>query len=317
MFGFIKTIQQFINKLKSNKRLWFTTIFIIATFGVVLSTYLLIFTTSKTSDKVYASQTRAYELHLKSLESLIETKLHQIAIALAQNNNIIDSLLLSDKTTLEQIENEFNSEIKEEERNSLLIKIHSALNQNEILRNSLMSTIQTKNNIFGPEVIYNGIFYVFLLPVIKDERVIGIIEVRQSIYALMDSFKRLQQEQIFLLDSKMLPLLSIQNREGIYFQVGKNYLVNSKIYNTTTLGYLDNIDLHSLQQIISGEYIVTKDLYLNGVVVRDTNGVDIGLILMGQSINQDGSFVDMSKNMTNQVVMIALGLIVSLLLFLF
>jgi len=71
------------------------------------------------------------------------------------------------------------------------------------------------------------------------------------------------------------------------------------------------------KKIASGDYILTKDYYLNGVVVRDTNGADIGLIVMGQNINQDGGFIDMAKNMTNQVVMIALGLIVSLLLFLF
>lgn len=317
MFGFIKTLQQFIRKLKNNKRVWFTTIFIFATIGVILSTYMLILTTSKTSNKVYETQTRAYELHLKSLESLTETKLHQIALALSHNKEIITALFANDKATLEQIENEFNSEIKEEEKNSLLIKIHPTSNQNEILRSSLMSALQTKNNIFGPEVIYNGIFYIFLMPIIKDEKVIGIIEVRQSIYALMDSFNRLKQEQVFLLDSKMLPLLSIQNREGLYLQIGKNYLVNSKLYDSSTLGYLDSVDFISLQKIISGDYIVTKDLYLNGVVVRDTNGVDIGLILMGQKVSQDGSFIDMSKNMTNQVVMIALGLIVSLLLFLF
>lgn len=317
MFGFIKMLQQFVSKLKNNKRLWFTIVFIFATSGVALSTYILILTTSKTSDKVYAAQARAYELRLKSLESLIETKLHQIALALSRNKETTTALLSNDKATLEQIENEFNSEIKEEEKNSLLIKMHSATNQNEVLRHSLVSAVQTKNNIFGPEVIYNGIFYIFLMPVIKDEKVIGIIEVRQSIYALMDSFNGLKQEHVFLLDSKMLPLLSIQNREGIYQQVGKNYLVNSKLYNSETIGYFDSVDFVSLQKITSGDYVVTKKIYLNGVVVRDTNGVDIGLIVMGQKVGQDDSFIEMSKNMTNQVVMIALGLIVSLLLFLF
>lgn len=317
MFGFIKMFQRFIKKLKSNKRLWFTTVFLISSIGIVVLTSLLIFTTNNVSNKVYANQAIEYELRLKSLESSIETKLNQINIALKQNLNIINAVSENNQVRLEELENQFNSQIKEEEKNTLLIKLYSVKNKDEILRNSIISSIQTKNNIFGVEVIYNGVFYIFLSPVIQDDEVIGVIEVRQSIYALKDSFNALKQEHIFLLDSKMAPLLSIQYKEGKYMPVGKNYQLNTGIYDTQTLGYIPDIDFKAIQKIIDGEYILTKDLYLNGVVVRDTNGVDIGLILLGENITKNGGFINMSQNMTNQVIMIALGLIVSLLLFLF
>ena len=317
MFGFIKMIQQFIAKLHSNKRVWFTTIFFTATIGVILATYLLISTTNRVSSKVFAQQTKEYELRLKSLERLIQKKLAQLSIAFLQNEKLLNAIEANDQETLLQISNQYSSSITEDEQNSLSIKFYATQNRSEILRNSIIASIQTKNDIFGVEVVQDGVFYIYLKPIIKEEQVIGVIEVRQSIYALNGSFETINQEHVFLLDSKMLPLLALQVREGVYLPVGKNYLVNNKIYNSTTLGYISDVDYASLQKIASGDYILTKDYYLNGVVVRDTNGADIGLIVMGQNINQDGGFIDMAKNMTNQVVMIALGLIVSLLLFLF
>jgi hypothetical protein len=115
----------------------------------------------------------------------------------------------------------------------------------------------------------------------------------------------------------MLPLISIQNKEGIYIPVAKNYLINSKKYDSVTLGHIPELDNLALENIMKGNYVITKELYLTGVIIRDMNGVDIGLIVMGENINKDSSFVNMAKTMTNQVIMIVLGLIVALLLFLF
>ncbi|KIM07656.1 MAG: hypothetical protein KU29_06585 [Sulfurovum sp. FS06-10] len=317
MFGFIKMIQKWIAKLQSNKRMWFTTIFVIASGGILLSTYLLISTTERVAQNVYVNQTKEYELRLKSLEKLIEKKLHQVAIAFSQNNALIEAIQANDTVTLDQIANQFNTLLTEQNNSSLNIKFYSIQKQNEIIRNSIIAAIQTKNNIFGPEVIHDGIFYFFISPIIKDNQVIGVIEVKESIYTLKESFNALKQEYIFLLDSKMLPNLSIQNREGLYLPLVKNFLLNNKVYDTKTQGYMSDIDNTSIQKILSGDHLVMPELYLNGVIIRDINGVDIGVTIMGQTRHLEGGFINIAQNMTSQVVMITLGLIVSLLLFLF
>ncbi|MFT7004792.1 MAG: hypothetical protein ACJAWW_002157 [Sulfurimonas sp.] len=310
-------IQKFISRLKSNKRLWFTSIFIISILGIASSTYLLVSTTTRVSNSVYTSQIKDYELRFKNLENLTKNKLSQIALALKQDDRLINSFKDNNVTNLEQIQNKFNSSIKSQEENTLILKLYSTKNKEEVLRNSVISSIQAKNDIFGVEVIYNGIFYIYLLPVSEDDKIIGVIEIRQNIYSLRENFTNLKQEQIFLLDSKMLPLLSIQNKDGIYIPVAKNHLINSKIYDSVTLGYLPELDHLALEEIMKGNYIITKELYLTGVMIRDLNGVNIGLVVMGENINKDSSFVNMAKTMTNQVIMIVLGLIVALLLFLF
>jgi predicted PurR-regulated permease PerM len=124
MFGFIKMIQQFIAKLHSNKRVWFTTIFFTATIGVILATYLLISTTNRVSNKVFAQQTKEYELRLKSLENLLQKKLAQLSIAFLQNEKLLNAIEANDQEALLQISNQYSSSITEDEKNSLSIRFY-------------------------------------------------------------------------------------------------------------------------------------------------------------------------------------------------
>lgn len=317
MFGFIKMLERLLTKIRSNKRLWFTSIFIIAILGIGLSLFMLISTTDRISNEVYVSQTKEFALRYKDLEKIKERKLQKLAAVVSYDNDLMDKIQNNDTNGIIQFENDLNTKISGQEKSFIAFKFYSTQNKTEVFRNTIISAIQTKNSIFGLEVLFDGIFYVYLLPVLKDDKVTGIIEVKESIYALKDSFDRLGQEFSFLLDTKMAALLSIQNRDGVYQDIGKNYLIDNKIYNNKTLANLASLDEQSLQKIAKGDYVVNKEFFLNGRLVRDTNGIDIGLLIFGESVNKEGGFIGMAEKMTNQVVSIALGLIVSLLLFLF
>lgn len=317
MFGFIKMLQRIISKLKSNKRLWFTSIFMISILGLGLSLFMLISTTNRIAKEVYNSEVKQFDLRYKDLERLKEKRLQKLAVMGSINKNIIDKLEKNDANGILELENEINTKIVEKEKDLLAFKFYTIQNNTEVLRPSLITAIQTKNTIFGIEVLPEGLFYVYLLPIEKDNKVIGVIEVKESIYSLKDSFSRLNQQCVVLLDVKMLPMLSLQNRDGIYQDIGKNYLINNKIYDSTTLGLITSLDEISLRKIAMGEYFVNKESFFNGMTIRDSNGVEIGLVIMGESINKEGGFINMTQKMTQQVIAIALGLIVSLLLFLF
>lgn len=115
----------------------------------------------------------------------------------------------------------------------------------------------------------------------------------------------------------MIAMISQQNKDGIYQEVGKNYLINSKIYESSFVSSISSIGENALQKIANGEYVVGQEFFMNGLLLRDTNGVDIGMLILGESVEKEGGFINMANKMTNQVVSIALGLIVSLLLFMF
>lgn len=316
MFGFIKMLNNLMTKLKQNKRLWFTTIFIIACTGISLALFLLISTTDNISKEVYISQTKEFEATFKDLEKLQEIKLQEISMLASYDAELIQAIEDNSVESIEKIEEDIRIKLNQKNQNTLSVEFYSSQNISEKFRSSVVSAMQTQNDIFGIEVLFDGVFYVYLLPIIKDDNVIGVVEAKESIYSLKNSFDRRVKEFTFLLDKKMLPFLSLKSRDGVYSDVGKNHLINIKAHKGIIVSYLSNLDDNSLEQLISKEYISDKEYFLNSTIIRDINGVDIGLIVLGESINEDSGFINMVQKMANQVVLITLGLIVSLLLFL-
>jgi hypothetical protein len=317
VFGFIKMFNNLMTKLKKNKRLWFTSVFIVSCTGIGLALLMLITTTDTISKEVYVNQNKEFINIFKNLEKIEEIKLEEISILASYNTIFIQALQENDIQAISKMQEEINSKLNKKEQNTLSIKFYSTQNTTEKLRSSVVSAIQTKNNIFGLEILFDGVFYVYLLPIIKDDTVIGVVEVKESIYTIKDSFDRKGKEFVFLLDKKMLPFLSIQTKDGVYTDIGKKYLVNTKKHNGKIVSHIGTLQDKALENFVQENYISDKEYFLNTILIRDINGVDIGLIALGESIDEDSGFINMVQKMANQVVLITLGLIVSLLLFLF
>lgn len=316
MFGFIKMFNNFMTKLKKNKRLWFTSVFIVACAGIALALMMLITTTDNISKEVYVSQTKEFVNTYRDSEKLQELKLQEISIVASYNEEVTKFLEENDLENITKIEEEINARLNQKQQNTLNVKFYSTQNTTEKLRNSVVSAIQTKNNIFGIEVLFDGIFYVYLSPIIKDDTVIGVVQIKESIYFVKNSFERQNKEFVFLLDKKMLSFLSLQNRDGIYNEVGKNHLVDNKINNNKITSHLASLEANNFQKITQEEYMTDDVYFLNGTLIRDINGVEIGVLVLGESIENEDGFTNMAQKMADQIVLITLGLIVSLLLFL-
>ena len=316
MFGFIKMFNNFMTKLKKNKRLWFTSVFIVACAGIALALMMLITTTDNISKEVYVSQAKEFVNTYRNSEKLQELKLQEISIVASYNEEVTKFLEENDLENITKIEEEINARLNQKQQNTLNVKFYSTQNTTEKLRNSVVSAIQTKNNIFGIEVLFDGIFYVYLSPIIKDDTVIGVVQIKESIYFVKNSFERQNKEFVFLLDKKMLSFLSLQNRDGIYNEVGKNHLVDNKINNNKITSHLASLEANNFQKITQEEYMTDDVYFLNGTLIRDINGVEIGVLVLGESIENEDGFTNMAQKMADQIVLITLGLIVSLLLFL-
>jgi hypothetical protein len=317
VFGFIKMLNNLMAKLKQNKRLWFTTVFIVSCAGIALALLMLITTTDNISKEVYVNQTKEFVDTYKDLEKLQEIKLQDISILASYDATVVQAIEDNNIENITKMQDDINTKLNQKKQNTLSIKFYSTQNTTEKLRSSVISAIQTKNNIFGIEVLFDGVFYVYLSPIIKDDKVVGVVEAKESIYSIKESFDRKGKEFVFLLDKKMLPFLSIQNRDGIYTDIGKNYLINTKKHNSKIVSHISTLKDKILENFVQENYISDKEYFLNTTLIRDINGVDVGLIALGESINEDSGFINMVQKMANQVVLITLGLIVSLLLFLF
>ena len=315
MFGFIKMLNNLMTKLKQNKRLWFTSIFVVACAGISLALLMLISTTESISKEVYVSQSKNFVETYKDLVKVQEIKLHDISLLVSYDETLIQALGNNNLESIKKIQKDINTKLNQKNQNTLSVTFYPTQNTTEKLRSSVVSALQTKNSIFGIEVLFDGVFYIYLLPIVKDNVVIGVIEAKESIYLVKESFERRTKEFVFLLDKKMLPFLSLKNRDGVYSDIGKNHLVNIKMHNNKIVSYINSLEDKSLESFAQENYIYDKEYFLSSYLLRDINGVGIGMLILGESIDEENGFINMAQKMANQVVMITLGLIVSLLLF--
>jgi hypothetical protein len=87
------------------------------------------------------------------------------------------------------------------------------------------------------------------------------------------------------------------------------------MHNNKIVSYINSLEDKSLESFAQENYIYDKEYFLSSYLLRDINGVGIGMLILGESIDEENGFINMAQKMANQVVMITLGLIVSLLLF--
>ncbi|MBE0496060.1 MAG: hypothetical protein IBX45_06590 [Campylobacterales bacterium] len=317
MFGFIKMIENFLRKLRTNKRAWFSTIFLVSITGIGLSLYLLITLTDAIAEEVYQSQAREHRLKLRNFEQIKEGELKRIAVLLSSNSTWIAAVKSHDVALIDSLKQPFYTLLEGKKSPPIEISFYTAGTPRESLRSTINSSFQSKNDIFGIEVLHDGVFYVYLMPILEEGEVIGVVEIKESIYAIKENFNRLGKTYLFILDGKMLSSIAVQFRDGVYEEISQDFFINKNIYDSTEMMYAGILNESAIRTFNNGGYLLEKEFYLTGTPVRDSTGVVIGLVIFGENANEEGGFVGMSNKMSQQVIMVALGLIVSLLLFMF
>lgn len=121
MFGFIKMIEQIIAKLKSNKRVWFTTIFALSVSGIALSILMLITTTDRIANEVYISQNKDFTLRYKELEKLKEKRLEKLTLVASNITDLFNAFSQKYNDKILAIENELNTKMGEKDKENLFL----------------------------------------------------------------------------------------------------------------------------------------------------------------------------------------------------
>ncbi|MFT7860740.1 MAG: hypothetical protein ABXS93_07370, partial [Sulfurimonas sp.] len=67
MFSFINFIQSLIKKMKQNKGLWFTTLTLVSTFGILASMFLINYMSNNVAQKIYMKVHRVNSTHLENI----------------------------------------------------------------------------------------------------------------------------------------------------------------------------------------------------------------------------------------------------------
>lgn len=317
MFSFIKYIQGLFEKLKKNKGLWFTTITTVSVIGIIVSMYIITTMTSNVSQKVYASMAKDYKNRLDSYTFGKKSEFKKIIIGIYENKPLLEFIAQNNAEQIKVFQTKINDSLKQNGINNYAIDFYSTVGENKVFRNSINSAINSKNSVYGIDVTPKGVFNTYIQPLVNDDGVYGIIEVKESIHNYRKFFEAIDDEYVFLLDKKILPQISIEHKVGKYREMNENYTLAQTFYDTKFASTITEISDEKFEMLKNKEYLIDGVYYRTYHKVRDVNGVNVGVMIMGELIDKESGFVNLADSMTKTVTMVALGLIISIILFMF
>lgn len=317
MFSFFKFLQQTLKNLKQNKGLWFTTLAVISIVGIFLSLYLLTHMTQSASEEVYESISTTYNKSYKNNVNEKQREFRRIIYTITSNNNFINNIQSNNLIAVQEDIKTYNEGFKKTGSNSLESVFYPVINQVNQYRNSINSVITSRNKAFGLEVLLEGVYFVYIEPIIKDDVLIGVLELKEHLHSFKDDYLKENSIFLFLLEEKMLNKLSINARNGKYREVLDETLVQEDKYDSLFYGKIIENGRDAYRNMVETGYSV-DDVYFRSVQkVSDLNGNVIGLVILGQTVADTGAFVNIVDRMTKMVTTVALGLVISILLFMF
>lgn len=317
MFSFIKYLQGLKERFQRNKGLWFTTITVVSIIGIILTIYLITTMTSNVSEKVYQSMAKEYKLKVTNLFDAKQEEFKKIAAVISMNENLLQQIETNKLDDIISYETQLNERFLKQSINNYKVSIYSLGSNQAILRSSVISVIKSKNTIYGIEVMSDGVYNTYLQPLIKDDNVYGVLEVKESIHNYKKDFSNINDEYVFLLDKKMLSQISLETKNGKYKNMINDYVVEQSFYDTKFTSSIREIDKDLFKSMTRNDYLIDGIYYRTYKTIYDINGAEIGMVMLGEFIDKEDGFVNLADNMTKTVTTVALGLVISIMLFMF
>lgn len=316
MFSFIKALQNFFSNLKKKKGLWFTTLTVLSIIGISVSMYLLSNMTTSIAKEVYINMSSTY---INNLEDKIEDKKNEyrrIILGLQTNDTFKDNL--NNKLVIDSILENYNKNLSEMGFGQITLSFYSITNQINQYKNIVNTVISRKTSSFGFEVLGDGPNIVYLFPIIIDSSVVGVVEIKENIISLKNDIERSKQTIfLFLLQEKMMNNLSDDLKNRRYRLVVDGLKVEEQKYDSSLVSNVAEGGQEEIKELKNNGYLVNDVYFKTYKEVVDVNGVTIGYIIMAEKVHGSNGFVNIVDNMTKSVTLVSLGLVISILLFMF
>lgn len=322
MFSFIKWLQQFTQKLRRNKGLWFTMMTVVSMTGIMTSMYLMSSMSTNVAEQTYQEEKRLNLIQLNSYFHHHYFALEQTSSFLAQDQRIINNLKTRKYTATTTLLNTLADSLNNTESEYLTKIDFYANNAPKRVQNSSNKmnlqfaevVMDTKETIEGIAINKDGVNLITITPIMDKNVTLGAIEVRKSIHAVLLDAELVEKEFAFIIDKNQLGGIDLQYKTGRYQDINEKYSVEYKNYTTNFLPHIKNLDM---KQLFEDKYFKDDHFFTNYQELTDVSGKPIGIAFIGESTEHADSFVHIAQNMISTVTTIALGLIISLILFMF
>jgi len=317
MFSFIKFFQSLMNKMKRNKGLWFTLLSVISVLGVIVSMSFIKIMTKDVKHKTYM---HVYKQDIQELENVLNTQydyLLSVGGVVAIHPDIISNIgTKSDKSIndlLINVEKTINERVHID---PIQVRYYAKDFEASMSENKKYAdlVIETQTSITGIVVNSNGTRIIAITPIVENNATIGAIEVSQDIKVIKNSFEKLGKEFVFLLDKSQLVFMNLESKQGMTQDIGERYKIFFHDYNSQFYTDLRKVNFDKLQ---SDKYYIDSLYFVASDETIDIDGKKIGLFVIGESTKETNSFVNITQNLINSITTVALGLVISLILFMF
>lgn len=317
MFSMILKFQAFLERLKKNKRVWFTSLTALSFLGVISTISYLNSTTGKAAETLYEATSANYFL---DIDSKINNSLESITIlgtvlvengnfmATLNNQNNIEGINEQLKNIADKINKPNQAPIALELYNKDGIKIASSLADARLSKapsDSKMLERVLITNEFNSGIEYDDgqVYFRAFFPVGN-----GILETKKSLNFLVDEY--MEGNKIFqvLMDKDFLDMKNVQRYP--FKKIGKGEIsVQSKVDDD----FQEKIATLNFDEILEKKYVLTEEHFILAKPIMNVDNKRIGMILVSENILQEGALPNMTKSITNGITTAALGLVVALL----
>lgn len=317
MFSFINFIQSILRRLQKNKGLWFTILTVSSVFGVLVSMSLINIMTSDVSHKTYM---QVHRVDVAQLDNILDSKydeLVSISGVISLHPDIIANIKTkSDKSVndlLEKSAKVINDRVAIE---PVLIRYYSTEYEATLSENSIYAELvmDTTTSVTGLVVNSNGVRIVAITPIVDGNTTIGAIEVSQDVATVRNNLEQLGKEFAFVLNKSQLVFMDLGTKQGNMQDISTKHKIFFHKYSSQFYTNLRDIDIELLER---EKYSVDQKYFTTSEEAVNINGKPIGIFFIGESSDQANSFVHITKNLISSVTTVALGLVISLILFMF
>lgn len=317
MFSFFKFLQNTLKSLKAKKGLWFTLLGVFSVLGIFGSIYVLSSMTENVSKEVYSSISTNYNKDYKNRIFKKEEVLKKVLLSIKANESLISNIKTNNLVSIQDNLNIYNQSFKKTGFDSLNVSFYPVFNQINQYRASINATIASKQKAFGIEVLLDGIYFVYLEPIMQDNTLIGVLELKEELHSLKLDYSKNDMIFLFMIEEGMLNKLSIKSRNGNYREIIDSLHVEELKYSSQFYADIVEAGKEDFKNMFEVGYSVDSKYFRTSQKVSDINGNIIGVIVIGETVTDTGAFVNIVDNMTKTVTTVALGLVISILLFMF
>jgi hypothetical protein len=304
MFSFIKWFSSFFENLKKNKGLWFTFLTVISVAGIFTSLYFVNFLVGDVAQKTYENQKNHYVLSLKNKISSQNSYIDAVATIVSKDKSIADEFFAEDENASQRIK----------QKSALIVaKLNKSIGKKSIN----ISFVESKKSksFNGVNVSENGTVFESIIPMInKDGNIINVLA-QKNMDILADVYKKEHKEFAFFLNESSINKIDKNFKKSNYLNFDDRLYVLKDKYDNNFLASIKSLKFD--KKLKENGYIKSPRYFYTYQKVYDFTGDVAGIAFVAEEIKDDNSFVNLVKNLVNTVTMVALGLIVSMILFLF